>query len=112
MSKELTQVKFTIDSEIVSSFKSQCASEGVSMASVICRAMVTCKPNRNMELNLDTRPFRRKSLLKIIGMLEELLKKEEEYRDAIPEQFESRYEAAEQACNQLSEAITSLQEAY
>jgi len=112
MAKEVTQVKFTIDSEIVSSFKAWCAGEGVSMTSVICRAMSARKPAKSLELKMDTRPFRRKTLLKIIGILEELLAKEEEYKDAIPEQFESRYEAAEQSCEQLSQAITCLEEAY
>ena len=112
MAKEVTQVKFSIDSDIVSSFKARCASEGVSMASVICRTMSACKPSRSLELNLDTRPFRRKSLLKIIGMLEELLSKEEEYKDAIPEQFESRLGASEQSCEQITQAIACLEEAY
>jgi hypothetical protein len=39
-----TQVKFTIDSDIVSGFKSRCAAEGVSMASEIRCFMMACQP--------------------------------------------------------------------
>ena len=112
MSDNLTQIKFTIDSEIVSTFKTRCARENVSMASVISQFMMTGKPIKDIKLNAQTRPMRRKAVLEIISLLENIAQSEESYRDAIPEQFEQRYEAADHACSQLSDAISCLEEAF
>jgi len=112
MSKSMVQVKFTIDSNIASAFKAHCVSKGISMASVISRFMETSKPEKNTKEKTNTRPQRKKAVMKYIGLLENVLYMEEQYRDAIPEQFESRYETANDTCNQLSEAISCLEDAY
>jgi hypothetical protein len=48
----------------------------------------------------------------IIGLLNHIMELETEYRDNIPEQFTQRYEAADRACDSLSEAIGCLEEAF
>ena len=57
-------------------------------------------------------PHRREAVLEIIRLLNTIQESEAEYRDSIPEQFEHRQEAAEHACDQLAEALSSLEEAY
>ena len=117
MRDRMTQVKFTIESDIVSAFKARCASEGVSMASMISEFMKTGdyrtgKPAKDTTLKIETRPQRRKALAVFIGFLGDMMHNEEQYRDAIPEQFESRYEAADHTCERLAQAISDLDEAY
>jgi len=112
LSKSVQQIKFTIDSDIVSSFRARCALAGVSMASVISQLMKTCQPTKAAEIKIDTRPHRKKAALEYIGSLEDLLQAEEQYRDAIPEQFELRYETADHSCEQLAQAISILEDAY
>ena len=112
MSKSKIQVKFTIDSDTVYAFKSECTAKGVSMASVIDLWMKNGQPVKAMKMQTDTRPRRKKAVQEIIDMLEGLLQGEEGYRDAIPEQFQTRYEIADQACEQLSQAISCLEEAF
>lgn len=112
MPKSMVQVKFTIDSKIASAFKARCASESVSMASVISRFMETSKPEKSKKENIGTRPQRKKAVLQYIGLLENVLYMEEQYREAIPEQFVSRYETANDTCGNLSEAISCLEDAY
>jgi hypothetical protein len=48
----------------------------------------------------------------VIGLLNAILEEESKYRDNIPEQFEQRIEVAGYACNQLEDAISSLEEAF
>jgi hypothetical protein len=112
MSRAMTQVKFTIDSSIVSAFKAQCASEGVSMASTICQWMKTGQPIRTVMIKMNTRRHRRKAAMEIIRLLNALLEEESGYRYNIPEQFEQRYESADYACERLSEAISLLEDAF
>lgn len=56
---------------------------------------------------------RRKALQAIIDQLETLQTEEEEYRDNIPENFQSgeRYEHIEEICESLSDAVSSLEDA-
>jgi hypothetical protein len=112
MADKMTQIKFTIESCIVSSFKARCASEGVSMTSEIRQFMGVCKPVAFAAIKAHTRPLRRKAVEIISGLLKDILLKEEEYRDVIPEQFTQRYEIADQACECLSDAIELLEEAF
>ena len=112
MSKSMVQVKFTIEAEIVSAFKMRCSSANVSMASVVSQFMKTSQSMKATKLKINTRPQRKKALSEYIGFLNELMYNEEQYRDAIPEQFESRYETAENTCNQLEQAISNLEDAY
>jgi len=108
----MVQVKFTIDSDIVTAFKARCVSEGISMASVINQFMKTCKPLKSPKIKTETRPLRKKAVLEIISLLEDISQKEADYRDAIPEQFVSRFETSDQTCEQLLQAISCLEEAY
>jgi len=112
MGKEMTQVKFSIESDIVSAFKSRCAAGGVSMASVIREWMKTCQPTKEVEIKTVTRPQRREAVAVYIGILNGILDDESGYRDNIPEQFTQKYEAAEYSCDKLEEAISCLEEAY
>lgn len=62
---------------------------------------------------------RRKALQAIVDQLETLqmqleeIQTEEEYRDNIPENFQSgeRYERTEEICESLSDAVSSLEDA-
>jgi hypothetical protein len=108
----MTQVKFTIEADILSAFKAQCASEGVSMASTICRWMNTSQPIKAVKIKMDTRQHRRKAVMEIVVLLTAVLEEESRYRDSIPEPFEQRIEAADYACDQLADAISSLEEAF
>ena len=108
----MVQAKFSIDADTVSTFKSRCAAEGVSMTSVIARWMRAGSPSKAISVKADTRPQRKGSVLETIALLNVILQKEEDYRDAIPEAFQSRYEVADQACDLLSQAISCLEDAF
>ena len=112
MKKGMTQVKFTIESDIVAAFKSHCAGQSVSMASEIRLFMNNCRPNKNALARIDSRPYRRKTVSDMIGLLISIADMESKYRDNIPEQFAQRYDAADRACDALDEAISSLKDAY
>jgi len=112
MNKATTQVKFTIESDIVSAFKARCASEGISMTSVVRGWFSTRHPTRNTSVNTATRYHRRKSVQDMIVLLSIIMDSESEYRDSIPEQFTQRYDAADHACDMLAEAIGSLEDAF
>ena len=107
-----TQVKFTIESDVVSAFKTRCAAEGVSMTSEIREYMKTCKPKKAVKAMVHTRPLRRKAVMGIIGLLNDILDMETAYRDNIPEVFEQRYEVADYTCERLADAIACLEEAF
>jgi hypothetical protein len=112
MSADMTQIKFTIESNIVAAFKSRCAAEGTSMTAVIRRWMKTCHPSKDPKFGLLTRPQRRKAVQEIIGALNKLAESEGDYRDNIPEAFEQRREAAEHTCENFEEALGYLEDAY
>ena len=108
----MTQIKFTIESDIVAAFKSRCADEGASMTSVIRQWMKNHRPARAMNACAFTRPHRRKAVIEIVGMLNNIMDAESNYRDSIPEQFTQRYEDADHSCELLAEAIFCLEDAY
>jgi len=112
MPKAMTQIKFTVDSDVATAFKARCADIGVSMTSVICQWMKNARVEKTVKTKTDTRPLRKKAVAEIIGLLNNILELESEYRDLIPEQFTQRYETADRTCDQLSEAIACLEEAY
>jgi antitoxin component of RelBE/YafQ-DinJ toxin-antitoxin module len=112
MPERMVQIKFTIDCSTVSAFKARCASQGVSMTSVVSQFMKTCQPSRCMPVNTETRGQRKKAVTELVGLLECIMQNEEDYRDAIPTQFESRYEKADYSCEQLAQAIYCLEDAY
>jgi len=107
-----TQIKFTVESELVALFKSRCTAEGVSMTSVIRQWMKAGRPTKSAAARLCTRPGRRQTIREVIVVLESLLQREAEYRDAIPEVFQGRYETADHSCEQVEQAIACLEEAY
>jgi N-acetyl-gamma-glutamylphosphate reductase len=107
-----TQVKFTIEADIVSAFKARCAAEGVSMTSAVRQYMKTSKPTKDVRTMAHTRPLRRKAVMEIIGLLNDILDTETAYRDNIPEVFEQRYEVSDYACDRLADAIGCLEEAF
>ena len=51
-------------------------------------------------------------MTEIVALLNTIMEEEIKYRDNIPEQFEQRVEAADYACDQLSDAISCLEEAF
>jgi len=108
----LSQVKFTIDSDIVADFKARCASQGCSMTAAVRRFMSEFAPITPASPNFDTRPHRKAAVADIVQSLLSLLRSEESYRDAIPEQFTSRFDAADNSCDCLEQAISCLQDAY
>jgi hypothetical protein len=112
MDSATAQVKFAIDSGIVSAFKARCAEEGVSMASAVRRFMEACRPAKEAKRQTLTRPLRRKATADIIAALADIMDAEASYMGNIPEQFEQRHEAAEHACGQLEEAISILEDAF
>jgi len=112
MARPITQIKFTLDSDIVSAFKARCKYKGVSMASVISHFMKTGLPDKDTKKKTETRLQRRKTVLELIGLLNIIKQMEEKYRDNIPEQFESRYEVSNYSCEQLEEAISYLEDSY
>ena len=112
MKKPKEQMKFTVDSGTASAFRARCAAEGVSMASVISGWMESGRPAKAATPKTDTRQHRRKAALDAAALLDDVLRAEEGYRDGIPEQFQSRYDAADHACEQLAEAISCLEDAF
>ena len=107
-----TQVKFTIELDIVDAFKARCAADGVSMASVIKMWMKARQPIKDVKVKLSTRLGRKNAVAEYIRSLSAVLENEEQYRDQIPEQFEQRIETAGYSCERLEEAIALLQDAY
>jgi hypothetical protein len=108
----MTQIKFTIEADIVTAFKARCAAEGISMTSVIRRWMEVGTTIKGVEINTTTRPHRRKAVKNIIVSLNGIMDAEAKYRDSIPEQFEQRIDDAENACDMIAEAITCLEEVF
>jgi hypothetical protein len=112
MVKQMAQIKFTIDADIVAAFKARCVSTGASMTSVIREWMSTQRTIKDSAPKIRTRPQRRKAVSEIIGLLNEIFEMEEQYRDSIPEQFAERYEQSDHTCEQLADAISLLEEAF
>ena len=112
MAKEKAQVKFKIDCEILAKFKTRCASEGVSMTSVVEGWMMGRRPAKGLKIKTETMPQRKTTVMEVIPILNEVLGNQEYYRDQIPEQFTERYQTADYACDKLAEAIDCLEGAF
>ena len=111
------QLKITVDKEIASAFKAACTTANVSMATVLTQFMTdysnTAKTRKKQAApDYSSRQRRRVATHAIIRQLSQIKSFEEEYMDKIPEQFTQRYEEAEHACNQLTEAIDCLEEVF
>jgi hypothetical protein len=111
MTGEMRQIKFSIESDIVVAFKSKCASEGISMTSVIKSWMKNRQPSGYLKVNTKTGPHRKKAVTEIVHKLRDILENHEHYRDSIPEQFTQRHEIADEFCEKLDEAIGILEDA-
>ena len=85
MPGKMTQIKFTINSDVVSAFKSRCEAEGVSMTSVIRQLMETCRPAKGVEIKTCNRPQRKQAILEVTSIVNDIMFEGESYRDAIPE---------------------------
>ena len=110
-----TQIKVSVDSDIVTAFKKACISLNVSMASVLSQHMAdysksVIKPKGVP--NYSTRRRRRAAIKRIIEQLEQMKNWEESVRDNTPENLQgsSAYDAAEEAVSSLEEAIDVLAE--
>jgi len=112
MANTTTQVKFTIDTDIVAAFKARCLDAGISMTSAIRQFMIGYVPVRGVKLNTSTRSLRKKTVAEITRLLNNVLQSEADYRDNIPGQFAQRYEAADYSCERLEEAVSCLEDAY
>jgi len=112
MDKTMTQIKFTVDPEIATTFKARCAVDGISMTSAFRQWVIVGSQAKEVGVKASDRPRRRKVVREIIDSLNSVLDLEADYRDSIPEQFAQRYEAADRACEMLEEAIACLIEAY
>ena len=114
-----TQLKISVDPELVAAFKAKCISEGVSMASEISKFMTVktsgvSSPPLVSTLPYGTRQKRRKAISKMIAMLTDIKDAEQGYLDRIPVNLQSSdlYEAAEETVGILEEAADILLEAY
>ena len=112
MYKTKVQCKFTVNADIADAFKARCANGGVSMASAIQGFMKDCRPTGGKITTLSTRPHRKKAASEIIALLNRIMEAEADYCTNIPEQFIQRREAAEHTCEQLSDAIACLEDAF
>jgi len=88
MANGMTQIKITIETGMVSAFKACCASDCVSMILLIRQFIIGCGPVTASAPKTHTRPLHRKAVEMMIDLLKGVRDKNEEYRDAIPEQFE------------------------
>jgi flagellar biosynthesis chaperone FliJ len=117
----LKQVKISVAPELAESFKSACASAGVSMAAEISKYMLEridalsdiARKNANKS-NIDTRGKRRRHISLIVTQLEAIMERENVYMDNIPDNLKTSqaYENAEQSVDALEQAIEVLKEAY
>jgi hypothetical protein len=112
MLSQTTQVKFTIEIDIVSEFKARCEKEGVSMTSAVRQFMQICQPGKELKPKTMSRPMRRKAVTDVIRLLNGILELETDYCGKIPENFTQRQEDADHACEQLAEAIACLEDAF
>ena len=76
MANRMTQLKFTLEYDLVAAFKRRCASNGVSMASAIRQFMGTSAPKRDVCVKTITRPQRKKAVLCALKLLNEVLRDE------------------------------------
>jgi hypothetical protein len=113
-----TQVKFSLEPELVAAFKAMCAAEGVSMASEITRFMrmkTGCgQPAEPAAGPFGTRRKRSKEMKAVRNNIAAMLEAEQRSMDRIPESLQGggAYEMAEQTASVLEEALAILADAY
>jgi hypothetical protein len=115
-----SEIKASLDKELVAQFKAKCRGDGASIASVLATLMFEycgkTMPQKRCKKTLqhDTRPKRRKMASIIAGQIDDMLQSETEYRENIPQNlYESiRAESADYSIEKLGEALDALREAY
>jgi len=115
-----SEIKASLDKDLVEQFKAKCKCEGASIASVLAMLMseycgrATQQKKRKATFPHDTRPKRRKMASAIAGQLDDMLQSETVYRDNIPPNLQEsiRAEYSDYSIEKLSEALDALREAY
>jgi len=114
-SAHYAQVKVSVDPGIAATFKTACATNGVSMAGELSRFMdeysaVAKKRNDTEPGSLSTRRKRRKSVADIVSRLEMIRDAESLSHENIPENLRGAeaYEATEEIISALDEAVELL----
>jgi hypothetical protein len=114
------QIKVYVSPDLAAKFKAGCTVASVSMASVLSQFMadycseIQAKDPKPPTPDFSTRGKRRMFVRRMIEQLEAIKEAEENYRDNIPENLQGgqAYEAAEQAIEQMGNALDSLNEAF
>ena len=121
MASNKQQLKISVEPDLAGSFKTACLNAGVSMVSEISEFMAertnaldksTAKSVK--QAGYETRRKRRHHVGSIILQLEAIKDFEDDYRSNIPENLQSgpAYENAEQAVDNLEQAIELLKDTY
>ena len=115
------QIKADAPPELADAFRAACKANNEPVRQVLLRLISmyaqapiqTGKAPRTAP-DYSTRGKRRKAAAELLDQLTEILEAEETYKDAIPENLQGsiRYEAAERAVDSLSEAVSSLEDAF
>ena len=121
LEKNYASIKVSVRQNIALAFKETCRERRQSQASVLKDAMINYvdaeippqenKTKKTSDKN-DSRRKRKKNICDIVSQLEQVLEAEERYCDGIPDNFVNRREVSEETIERLSEAISSLTEAY
>ena len=115
------QLKVSVEPALAKSFKAACINAGVSMASEFSEFMAVrtgtlaeFSAKKSKHASYDTRRKRRQHINVIIGHLEAIRDCEDAYRANIPENLRSgsAYRDAEQAIDNLDQAIDILRNTY
>jgi len=113
------QLKISAPPDVAESFKSACAANGVSMASVIVRFMreyaaLGAAPGKPKADPTATRRLRRKGVRAAIAAISDILDAEIRYLERIPESFHGSdaHVDAERSVEAMEAAIDALEEIY
>ena len=110
---KLTQVKVSVDPQIVTAFKEACADSRVSMAAELSRFMsdyANCLIERKAAPDYSTRRRRRSAIKTIIKELEQMKACEERSLENTPENLvgSAAFDIAEEAIASLDDVIDAL----
>ena len=117
--KKSKQVKITVEPEVASAFKKACAKSGVTMTEELLNFMIerasilSQSYGKNIDL-LRSRGGRRRETAAAISKLETIRDAEADYMDRIPPNLQGgpAYEAAENAVEQIDQAVDMLRDAF
>ena len=118
-SQNYTQVKFSVSPELAAQFKSACADNGVSMASVLTHfiaeyVQVACPVKTSEPDYLSTKRKRRKGIDNVFHKLEQIRDAQELAKDNIPDNLQGHdtYEEAERSIEVMENVLELLGEIY